>query len=49
MNAWIDAHWAYVEEPWEEETEDRRIPPVDRKYRNAYLQHRERCEFPKYH
>ena len=25
-NEWIDAHWAYVEDPWEEETEDRRIP-----------------------
>ena len=26
MNAWIDAHWAYVEEPWAENTEDKRIP-----------------------
>ena len=26
MNAWIDAHWAYVEQPWEANTEDKRIP-----------------------
>ena len=26
INAWIDAHWAYVEEPWAENTEDKRIP-----------------------
>ena len=26
MNEWIDEHWAYVEEPWEEETENKRIP-----------------------
>ena len=26
MNAWIDAHWAYVEQPWEENTADKRIP-----------------------
>ena len=26
MNGWIDAHWDYVEEPWEENTEDKRIP-----------------------
>ena len=26
MNAWIDAHWEYVENPWEANTEDKRIP-----------------------
>ena len=26
MNAWIDAHWRYVEEPWEENTGDKRVP-----------------------
>lgn len=26
MNAWIDAHWEYVEEPWAENTDDKRMP-----------------------
>jgi ectoine hydroxylase-related dioxygenase (phytanoyl-CoA dioxygenase family) len=26
INGWIDAHWEYVEEPWEPNSEDRRIP-----------------------
>ena len=26
MNAWIDAHWHYVEKPWADSTEDKRTP-----------------------
>ena len=26
INEWIDTHWVYVEEPWEPNSEDRRIP-----------------------
>ncbi len=26
INRWIDAHWDYVEAPWEKDTGDRRIP-----------------------
>ena len=26
INEWIDAHWEYVENPWQENSEDKRIP-----------------------